>query len=65
MRIIAGRFGGRLLATPSGAAVRPTADRVREALFNILAHGIDGFAFSSRKQRRRAPASGATWRRWV
>ena len=46
MRIIAGRFGGRPLATPSGAAVRPTADRVREALFNILAHGIDGFAFA-------------------
>jgi 16S rRNA (guanine966-N2)-methyltransferase len=46
MRIIAGRFGGRMLATPLGAAVRPTSDRVREALFNILAHGIDGFAFA-------------------
>ena len=36
MRIVAGRWGGRRLTTPRGAAVRPTADRVREALFSIL-----------------------------
>jgi 16S rRNA (guanine966-N2)-methyltransferase len=35
---------GRALATPEGAAIRPTSDRVREAVFNILAHGIDDFA---------------------
>jgi 16S rRNA (guanine966-N2)-methyltransferase len=34
--VIAGRFGGRRLAAPSGRAVRPTSDRVREALFSIL-----------------------------
>lgn len=42
MRIIAGRFRGAKLATPRDDAVRPTSDRVREALFNVLAHGIDG-----------------------
>jgi 16S rRNA (guanine966-N2)-methyltransferase len=36
MRVIAGRAGGRRLAAPPGAATRPTADRVREALFSIL-----------------------------
>ena len=39
MRLVAGRFKGRVLAAPSGMATRPTADRVRESLFNILAHG--------------------------
>jgi len=39
MRIVGGRFGGRPLATPSGSAIRPTADHLRESLFNILAHG--------------------------
>jgi len=36
VRIVAGRWGGRRLTTPRGTAVRPTADRVREALFSIL-----------------------------
>jgi 16S rRNA (guanine966-N2)-methyltransferase len=44
MRIVAGRFRGRTLSTPRDHAVRPTADRVRESVFNILAHGIDGFS---------------------
>jgi 16S rRNA (guanine966-N2)-methyltransferase len=39
MRIIAGRHRGRKLAAPHGEAVRPTGERAREALFNILAHG--------------------------
>jgi 16S rRNA (guanine966-N2)-methyltransferase len=43
MRIIGGKFSGRTLAAPSGRATRPTSDRVREAIFNILSHGIDGF----------------------
>ena len=42
MRIVGGRFRGRRLAAPKGDAVRPTADRVRESVFNILAHGLDG-----------------------
>jgi 16S rRNA (guanine966-N2)-methyltransferase len=38
MRIVGGRFGGRALKAPSSQAIRPTADRLRESLFNILAH---------------------------
>lgn len=45
MRIIAGTARGRRLATPPGDRVRPTLDRVREALFNILAPDIAGAAF--------------------
>jgi 16S rRNA (guanine966-N2)-methyltransferase len=36
VRIVAGRWGGRRLATTKGLATRPTSDRVREALFSIL-----------------------------
>ena len=44
MRIIAGRHRGIILAEPAGASTRPTADRVRESLFNILAGGRFGEA---------------------
>ena len=59
MRIIGGKWRGRRLAVPEGRAVRPTIDRVRESLFNVIEHGrhtggggsplpdirvIDGFA---------------------
>lgn len=40
MRIIAGRFKGRRLKGPKGGGVRPTSDRLRESLFNILAPRI-------------------------
>ena len=43
MRIVGGKHKGARLATPSSQAVRPTSDRTREALFNILTHGIEGF----------------------
>ncbi len=43
MRIVAGRFRGSALAAPRSQDIRPTSDRVREAVFNILAHGTDGF----------------------
>ena len=36
MRVVAGEFGGRRLQAPRGRATRPTADRVREALFSML-----------------------------
>ena len=39
MRIIAGRHKGRRLTAPPGEAVRPTSDRARKGLFDILAHG--------------------------
>ena len=38
MRIVGGRLRGRALAAPKSPAIRPTADRLREALFNILVH---------------------------
>ncbi len=38
MRIVGGRLRGRTLAAPKSIAIRPTADRLREALFNILIH---------------------------
>ena len=58
MRIVAGRFRGRRLTAPEGAATRPSSDKTRESLFNILEAGkigggeslvrgarvIDGFA---------------------
>jgi len=39
MRIVGGRLGGRTLAAPKSMAIRPTGDRLRESLFNILVHG--------------------------
>ena len=42
MRIVGGRLGGRTLAAPKSQNVRPTSDRLRESLFNILMHSYDG-----------------------
>ncbi len=39
MRLVGGRLRGKVLAAPPGKAVRPTADRARESLFNILENG--------------------------
>lgn len=39
MRIVAGKYRGRPIAAPPGADIRPTSDRARESLFNILEHG--------------------------
>eukprot|EP01035_Chromulina_nebulosa_P055027 gene55027-biopygen39199 len=38
MRIVGGEFRGRTLAAPKSNAIRPTTDRTRESLFNILSH---------------------------
>lgn len=38
MRIVGGQFKGRTIVTPEGQNTRPTSDRAREAIFNILAH---------------------------
>ena len=42
LRIISGEFGGRKISVPKGSGTRPTADRVREALFSSLGslHGM-------------------------
>ncbi|MBA3538774.1 MAG: 16S rRNA (guanine(966)-N(2))-methyltransferase RsmD [Deltaproteobacteria bacterium] len=51
MRIVGGSLGGRVLRAPAGAATRPTSEKVRQALFNILGdlegdHVLDLFAGS-------------------
>ena len=43
MRIVGGKHKGTRLASPSSQDVRPTSDRIREALFNILTHGLEDF----------------------
>lgn len=43
MRIVAGRYRGAALAAPKTYGIRPTSDRVRETVFNILTHSIEGF----------------------
>jgi len=45
MRIIAGQFRSRTLQAPAGLGTRPTSDRLRETLFNVLAPRIQGAAF--------------------
>lgn len=41
MRVVGGRLRGRNIAGPSSQAIRPTADRLRESLFNILMHAYE------------------------
>jgi 16S rRNA (guanine966-N2)-methyltransferase len=41
MRVVGGRLKGRNIAAPSSRDIRPTADRLREAVFNILVHAYD------------------------
>lgn len=45
MRVIAGRFKGRVLQAPSWDGLRPSSDRLRETLFNILAPDVEGVRF--------------------
>jgi 16S rRNA (guanine(966)-N(2))-methyltransferase RsmD len=46
MRVISGIYRSRRLITPVGLATRPTSDRLRETLFNILGQGIPGSIFA-------------------
>jgi 16S rRNA (guanine966-N2)-methyltransferase len=48
MRVVGGRLKGRNIASPSTQAIRPTADRLREALFNILIHAYDNPVLDAR-----------------
>jgi len=41
MRVVGGTLRGRAIIAPKSKAIRPTADRLRESLFNILAHSFD------------------------
>jgi len=45
VRVIAGKFGSRTLKGPRGQAMRPTSDRLRETLFNILGAAVEGSVF--------------------
>ena len=45
MRVIAGQYRSRVLAAPAGPNTRPTSDRLRETLFNVLAPVIEGAVF--------------------
>jgi 16S rRNA (guanine966-N2)-methyltransferase len=46
MRVIAGTYRSRVLAAPRGLETRPTSDRLRETLFNVLAPVIEGARFA-------------------
>ena len=46
MRVIAGTLRSRLLLSPKGSATRPTSDRLRETLFNVLGPAIAGSRFA-------------------
>src|SRR3954452_23633699 len=46
MRITGGALRGRTLFAPEDSRVRPTSDKVRQAIFNVLAHNDFGFGFS-------------------
>src|SRR6201993_5546884 len=45
MRVIAGKYRGRKLKSPASLQTRPTSDRLRETLFNVLAPRIEGTRF--------------------
>ena len=42
MRVVGGRLRGRALNSPASKAIRPTTDRLRESLFDILTHRYEG-----------------------
>jgi len=48
MRVVAGRLRGRVLKTPESRAIRPTSERLRESIFDILAHRHPGVVEASR-----------------
>ena len=48
MRVIGGAHRGAALVAPKGSATRPTTDRLRETIFNILAHRFDGVVEGAR-----------------
>ena len=59
MRIIAGKFRGAGLVAPKGLATRPTSDRVRQALFNVLEHGAPALDFDGLRVLDLFAGSGA------
>lgn len=59
MRVVAGKFRGFSLVAPKGVVTRPTSDRVRQALFNVLEHGAPAFDFEGARVLDLFAGSGA------
>lgn len=59
MRIVAGKFRGASIEAPKGSATRPTSDKVRQALFNVLEHGAPRFEFEGARVLDLFAGSGA------
>jgi 16S rRNA (guanine966-N2)-methyltransferase len=59
MRIVGGQFKGRAIAAPAGRDTRPTGDRAREAVFNILAHAPWSAGIAGRRVLDLFAGSGA------
>ena len=59
MRIVAGKFRGAQIEAPKGLVTRPTSDRVRQALFNVLEHGAPDVDFEGARVLDLFAGSGA------
>ena len=59
MRIVAGKFRAKRIEAPKGPTTRPTSDRVRQALFNVLEHGAPQFDFAGARVLDLFAGSGA------
>ena len=59
MRVTGGKFGGRALVAPRDARVRPTSDKVRQAIFNILPHNDFGTALEGARAADLFAGTGA------
>jgi len=59
MRIITGKFKGATIEAPTGLTTRPTSDRVRQALFNVLEHGAPAVDFEGMRVLDLFAGSGA------
>ena len=59
MRIVAGKFRGAHIEAPKGASTRPTSDKVRQALFNVLEYGAPKFDFEGARVLDLFAGSGA------
>ena len=66
MRIIAGKFRGKTLLSPSDDSIRPTSDRARESVFNILASRLSpNFDGLKVLDLHRPLATGEETTRWI
>ncbi|MEX2167640.1 MAG: 16S rRNA (guanine(966)-N(2))-methyltransferase RsmD [Methyloceanibacter sp.] len=59
MRIVAGKFRGASIEAQKGLGTRPTSDKVRQALFNLLEHGAPAFEFEGARVLDLFAGSGA------